>query len=512
MAVLFIPEQTGQTFIIGGQSSVGPFPNYSISKDLTTAGDGTTLNTKYTITISGQFIVDSDIDIGTSGARQSNYNQKIIQRLSAMRQYYNSYGRLEISPYGGQPNKLIWNDAKLLNVSHPDSPEESSSILYSDFVFTFEAYTEVSILGTPDGNFSIAIDEFDYDKFFVSSVSESWDMTIDDDVTMIEGSGFIGPKKTYTITHSVSATGLRKPLPAGGFDTSAWKEAQRWVRSRLVDSPADMQITDVMGGNNFTEFAAKFFGDVTTETSTDLSTCSFYNHTRVPQVSISDGSYSVTETWKAGTDSASTVDLNIDLDIDENQIVSVTASGSIQGLDSLSLNNIDINKNINAENTLIYITDVLYDLCKLSYDQLGTGDTLPNVVKSRSIGRNIGAGVITFSYKYDDKSILLDNALSTDINISDDNKNHQVQLIAIIPIIAKTGGPVFQDMNTSRERKRSVQLEAVMKRGYRDSAPENGVSIALSYAPSILPHYIQSLVENYSPTTGSYSVSVEWSY
>lgn len=513
MAITFIPDQTGQQFIIGGQSSIGPFPKYSVNKESTSTGDGTNLCNKYTITINGQFIVDSDVDIATSGARQSNYNQKIIQRLSALRQYYSNYGRLEISPYGGQPNKLIWNDAKLLSVDVPESSDESSSILFGDFTFTFEAYTEVSILGTADGNFSTAIDGFDYDKFFVSSVDESWDISIDDEYSYPSAEILEGPSRTYTVTHTVSATGLRKPLPAGGFDSSSWREAQRWVQSRLVDNPSVLQTTNVMGGQDFTDFAAKWFGNTATETSTDISTYYFFNHMRVPSIDVANGTYSVTETWKASDVSASTIDINIDMDIDQNHMVSVTANGSIQGLDKESLNNTFVKKIENAELVADALFPMMYDICNNYYAKLNTGFQLNTTLQSRSIGRNPGSGVITFSYTYNDNPALIGDAINTNLSISYDNKDYEVQIIAIIMIIAKKLGPVIQDMNTSRERKKSVQLDAIIKRDKRVADPKLEWSeVALAYKPSIEPNYIQNFAETWDPINGNYSVSVEWVY
>jgi len=513
MAISFIPDQTGDEFVIGGQTAIGPFPKYSVSKESTSSGDGTVLNNRYNITINGQFIVDSDVSIDTAGARQSNYNQKIIQRLQALRQYSSNFGRLEITPYGGQPHKLIWNDAKLINVEVPESSDESSSILFGSFTFTFEAHTEVSILGTPDGNFSSAISQFDYSKFYVSSVEESWDMSIDEDFTYVNGNITGTPNKTYTVSHSVSATGLRKPLPAGGFDSSAWREAQKWVQSRLVTNPTTTVTTDVMGGQNFTDFAASYMGNVAENTSTDLSTYSFYNHIRVPTADIAGGSYSVNETWKATASPAATVDINVEIDVNENQMVSMTASGSVQGLDSQSLNSAPVVKINNAQSVFNSLSAHVYDLCNTHYAPLNAGGALSNVVRSKSIGKNPGTGVITFSFAYNDTPILIADAITTGVSINYDNKDYQVQLIAVISIIAKPRGPVIQNMNTSRERKKSVQLDAVIKRDQRASDPKTEWSaIALSYKPSITPNYIQNFVETWDPITGAYAVSVEWTY
>lgn len=517
MAVIFIPDQTGQQFVIGGQSTVGPFPKYSVSKEVLTSGDGTALGSKYNITINGQFIVDSSVDITVSGARQANYNQKILERLSAMRQYYSTYGRLEISPYGGQPNSLIWNDAKLISVDIPESTDESSSILYADFTFTFEAYTEVSSVGTADGNFSTSIDGYDYDKYYVSSVEETWEVSFDEEVTYTNEELTNEINRTYTFTHNVSATGLRKPLPAGGFDTSAWKEAQRWVISRLATDPqGGIIMKDLMGGDNFTNFWPAWFGtDNGLETGNDtfaiLDEYTAYNHTRIPSINIGEGTFSVVETWKVTKSPPATIDVNVDLDIGEDQIVSVSMNGTVQGYDAASLNNTIVDKLSNAQLVFDNMAVNAYYFCNTHYNLLGTGGTLSNVVRSRSIGKNPGTGVITFSFAYNDTPILLDNAIVTDLSIIDDNADYDVDIIAIIPIIAKPNGPIIQDMGTSRERKRTVQLDATMKKDYRSSKPAQGKVVALTYAP-VGTTYIQNLTENWNPKTGAYSITVEWTY
>ena len=68
MAVYFESKDTDKTLLIGGQSSmtgvdgggVGPFPRYSISREELTTGDGTYINSKFTISINGTATLKSD--------------------------------------------------------------------------------------------------------------------------------------------------------------------------------------------------------------------------------------------------------------------------------------------------------------------------------------------------------------------------------------------------------------------------------------------------------------------
>ena len=155
--IAFTPFNSEQ-IIIGGQTGFGAFPKYSIQKDVTSiTSDGGILNSKYSITISGKFVVDSSIDIMDVGARQSKYNAMLAERVNYLKNSKGSIGKLEISPYGGKPGKIIYNDARLININIPESSDESSSILYSDYSLTFEAYIDASI---GDGNTVPAFDYF----------------------------------------------------------------------------------------------------------------------------------------------------------------------------------------------------------------------------------------------------------------------------------------------------------------------------------------------------------------
>jgi hypothetical protein len=492
---------------LGGDASIGAFPKYGIQKDITAVtSEGGILNSKYTITISGTFIVPSEIDITDIGARQSRYNSMMAERINYLKTSKGITGKLEIAPYGGKPGKIIFSDARLLSVSTPESPENSSAILYSEYSLSFEAYIDSSI---GDG---VTLQPFDHTGYLLSSVEENWGYELDDNVSYI-GNNITGDiYKNYVITHTVSATGIRKGNPGGtGFASTAWKEAERWVNTRLKTSPFD-PITKEMLSNVDTEnqFNGRYASNSPSGLIPNLDSFLPYNHTRIPEINISEGSYSVTETWSTSRSNAS-IDIDVNIEIDQNDTVSITVEGSIIGYDESPASSTIIRKIQNAELAFQTVKSNVYSFALSNYLTLGVSGQLSNVVRSSTVGKNNKNGTISFSFSYNDLPILINGAKNTNISINYDNDQYQVQTVAIIPVIARANGPVIQNMKTSKERRRSVQLDAVMSKNNRVSKP-NGYSVVAVYAPVGPNLAIQSHVENWEPQTGNYSLSVEWIY
>jgi hypothetical protein len=503
--ITFTPYN-GSSIQLGGDASIGAFPKYGIQKDITAVNsEGGILNSKYTITISGTFIVPSEIDITDIGARQSRYNSMMSERINYLKSSKGITGKLEIAPYGGKPGKIIFSDARLLNVSTPESPENSSAILYSEYSLTFEAYIDASI---GDG---VTLQPFDHTGYLLSSVEENWSFELD------EGASYIGNNitgniyKNYTITHTVSATGIRKASVGGtAFASTAWKEAERWVNTRLKTSPFDLITKEMLSNVNIeNQFNARYASDSNVGLI-NLEAFNPYNHTRIPEINISEGSYSVTETWSASRSNAA-IELDVNIEIDQNDTVSITVEGTITGYDESPASSTVIRKIENAELAFQTVKDNAYAFALSNYSTLGVSGQLSNVVRSSSIGKNKKNGTITFNFSYNDLPVLINGAKNTNISVNYDNDQYRVETVAIIPVIARSNGPVIQKMKTSKERRRSVQLDAVMSKNNRTTKPD-GYSVVVVYAPVGPNLAIQSYVENWEPQTGNYSLSVEWIY
>ena len=482
-----------ESIIIGGTSTTGPFPKYGMSRDTVEAQDGTPIGNKYNITLTGVILTDSDGDITISGDMQSKLHAKIINKLRTNIAIGHNVGVLEIVPYGGQPNPIVFLDARLLNISIPEQSDDSSGILYSEYTFTFEATEDLSN------------DESSLFPFSLKTVDESWQIAEDQEQAYNES--LSTASKVYTITHTISATGNKKFITGAQFDSSAWKQASEWCKSRLVASPAATILTDAISNPEFTPLSPVVMDSTPGIGSPDLSAFGFYNHARTPNIDIHSGSYSITETWKVSSFPA-TLDLEVTVAQDESENTTITLNGTITGLDNSPVNSTVIERLANAETVLAYVDSSAFLLCNSYYNI--PGGQLQSVIRSKSIARNRGNGTITFTYTFYDIPVLIDNAISTTLRFVDDNEYRLNQVIAVIPIIYKVDGPIIQDMGTTTERKRSVQLDAVMGRSHRATKPVGPIPFVLNYAPQNA--YLQALVENWEPTNGQYSLSAEWTY
>ena len=523
MAIKYTTQQTKQIFEIGSgfesqgeaEQIIAPFPNYSISREPILTPDGTLLNNKYTISITGKILASALTDITVNGDKQNNIQRQLIWHLKLKKpgNVDHNIGRLEIEPYGGLANKYIFEDARLISFNIPEQQEDSSGVLYSDYSISFDAYKDSSI---DDSGSSIC------NK--VTSFEESWEITENDGQgCMLTISANSTPYKAYNITHSVSATGIKSVEDNGSEVRLAWKNAADFIKTRLVSSPSSVLISDVSG--NSSDIVKTFDPRVAGYSSEDASifgpdlrqnSYGFYSHTRVPRCDFAGGSYSVTETWVASNcQSPATIDMSVETSIDESGQINMTLSGTINGLASggtLNLNTLDT-KLTNAESMLALIDAQAYNIANVYYAKYPTtevqGDTsLQNVIRSKSIGRNKFSGVITFSYTYNDYKVIVPDSLSNTLSINYDNEDKDVAIIAIIPIIAGKDGPIKQDMNTTKERRRSLTIDAVMKKDKRLTKPNIRTTVDL-YKPewNYKPVNVQ---ESWQPLTGTYNISVEW--
>jgi len=507
MAIIY--TISGQEFEIGSGFSnqgiaespaiVNPFPKYSISREFISATDDSHLGNRYNITVSGRLIVPSSADATTSGAQQNALHKQMIWHLQTLADQSHNLGKLEIVPHGGLDRPFIFVDARLRNIEFPEQDDQNLGVLYSDYTFQFEAYLEAS-----DNNESFCLK--------INSAEENWELALNDNETSYYSQADGTPYKTYTLTHTVSANGIKSINNAATEITPAWKNAAEWVKTRLV-SNLSLPISSDVANNSDRIVASSYFyptkfDSVVSVLCPDLSGTgySYYNHLRVPTCNISEGSYSITETWFISNMPA-TMDMEIETSEEESGIVTMTLSGTINGLDGTAVNNNAISKISNAEIVLANLETKAYNMLSSYYPTNTGGFTLQNVVRQKSIGRNKGTGIITFSYTYNDQVVFVPGAISSTLKVNDNNLNKEVQTIAIIPIIGKIDGPIIQNMNTTPESSRSLEITATMNRNNRASKP-NLVSIYNSYKLS--NSFVRAFDETWEPYTGAYSVNIEW--
>ena len=486
MAVYFKTKEEDKKLLIGGQSSyagvdgggVGPFPRYSISREELTTGDGTYLNSKFTISINGTATLkpDDEQNMTTRGQRQERVQGESIIKFQFNRNQWpmTGVGKLCIEAYGGvNASDIIFNDARLVSLEIPEQ-NESAGIQNLEYSFTFEAYDDDSTT-TNTG----LIDDVEDPKYCLSTASENWEIAPSDQVI-----GYGTPAKTFTVTHTLSANGLRKFNTSSGADSmtdGSWEQAKKWCETRVANTPP-ATITKDLVGNTMPAF----------DPDLGFSLSSFLNHARTISSNIGDGSYSITDTWMASSAAAKyTVDLEISEEISQEAPVNTsTVNATIAGLDSGSATTSTTNKYANAETGLATINTGSL-----------VGGSYTNEV-SRSESHNKTTGVITLTTTYNDLVTVMTGAISEELNVS---YSGQDDVFAIIGVIQRAAGPIIQDMGTKTEEKESVSYDVVMGKDNRGSKP-SGESTALGALQG--GGLVESKTESWNENTGAYNISI----
>jgi hypothetical protein len=491
MAVTFNPVG-GELITIGGTAATGPFPKYSVSTERVEAADGTLIDMIYSISVTGQVLATGEMTV--AGKRQDSLHEAMKAKLAAMENEI-PVGTLEIVAYGGLSNVLQFNDATLTSISFAEQDDETAGTQVGDYTFEFTAHKRSSAkIGS---------------SYALASAEESWDISENAERYYVSNDFTNLPSKTYTITHTVSATGYNK-ITDTTFSDSGWAQAKDWVLSRLVTTPATAITKDVADKERFTDFQGIYMGEGSSD-FIDLSTDSAYNHSRVAQSDLPGGSYSVTETWYISK-LAVTHDFDMSLDTGEDGVTNVTVNGTIQGLNTSSFATRSEDKITQAENVLDNCIAQAYGLANTFYlANITSATPLSTSEKSKSIAKNISTGVINYSLSYNDMESESDDTISETLQISDDNEDRSNSVVAIVQIIGKADGPIFQDMGTTTERKRSASLDWTMKKDQRTNKPTvEALAAVNAYKPT--GAYQLSKSESWTPATGGYTLQVEWAY
>ena len=512
MAITF--ETEGGTITISGGSD--PFPAYSISAgEKVETGDGTILDVSYSVSVTGQVVLTGDIT--TDGLRQQSLMTKQKGLLDSADTDF-PHGVLSIIGYDG--TTIQFSDATLVAVNTPEVDDATAGMFFGDYSFEFSARRTGKIGSV----------------LYLSSADESWDVQ-ENGERYLENTNITtdDPGKTYTITHTLSATGLQKRSGGKTFDKSAWQQAKAWCVSRSVDSPSGAISKNAADkSDKFTDFYPTGMGENNSEVMNLTSGFSYYNKSRVATVDVHSGSYTLTELWYVSKQPA-THDVEVSYDVDGEGLITVTVSGTIQGLDSGTFDSATENKLANAESVLGTCLDQSYTLAEATYTTLkatgnsGEGESAANGCEddeedesvlrkkeqSRSVSKNKVTGSITYSVTYNDKvesdEAKEEGVVEETITITDDNEDHSNNIVAIIGIIGKADGPIFQDMGTTNERKRSISVDWTMDKCNRKTKPTvKATEAADNYKPTGAYQVAKS--ESWTPATGAYSLNIEWVY
>jgi hypothetical protein len=488
MAITFKPSG-GETFTFGGTETAppkgvaGPYPNVSINRTRRTQ-DSLFLGNLWEITITGTALITTSASHLTKGARQAaifTLQKKLMFILEGKQ------GLLDIDAYGGTTN-MQFKNTKIISVNFPDQDDASMGTQNMPYTITAQSYD-----GDHTGEYKPERGKGSSDIYWIESFDETWDISGSDAYSTTNGTTAY---KTYTISRTLSAQA------AAIQDESAkmhYQRAKAFVEDRLIDGNPLTQATLLVDERN-----------QALDLSVSLTDYVAYNQVRTRNQAIAAGSYSVTDSWTATRYPAThTVDFSINQD-PTAEYNTVDVSVNVQGMDSTHPETSNTHdKYTNATLSFATVKSAITNAAVNFYNTFTTGFTLRTTPRSESETHNELDGTISYTVTYDDAVINFPNAVSESLNVTYDNIDGNNQTIVIIPVLEKADGPVIQDMATTPERRVSVSLDLQMNRQTRTSKPDAAYLVA-GYIPA--NSYQQQKTETWSPTNGSYSLSMEWVY
>mgnify|MGYP003631900068 FL=1 len=287
------------------------------------------------------------------------------------------------------------------------------------------------------------------DEIFLEEATETWAVEPQE-----EGSDGNSPY-TFMVNHTVNAKGKRVYNGAGVVTSEAWKEAEKWVKTKIMSGGGDPQ--SITGSQQ----------NIVTLGTTGLNLSGYtpYNRMRSENVDEMEGTYSITEAIllaKENTIENYSVAVRIS---QQTGLTTISLDGSIRGLDDnsdeLDMYNESNDPNIKYTNALAKHASI----GKLARAQavatlLTPSVTLNPIAISSSITHDKVGGNVQYGTEYNNRpSACIAGARSENINVQFSGGE---DVFAVIAVIGRSNGPVMQDMNTVKTGKVSISIDAVM--------------------------------------------------
>lgn len=303
-----------------------------------------------------------------------------------------------------------------------------------------------------------------------TDVDESWSIEPVDD-----------KQRTFKITHQISTSRRTTYDDSGNVLHLGWELAQAAVEDAMEnDFPISIQ--------DYTGFVG-------------------YNHLVIENIDVSGGKYGVTETWLTYDGGSYIEDYAVSVKFNRNDgYTNVDVSGSVTGLSTTEKFG---DRYTNAETGWAAVTGNL-----LSRAQTISGIALSPNPLSYSVGKNPLNGVITYEYSYSNKgSPTFPNALWEQLTVSNSRPS---TVIAKHICIARSIGPVLQEIGTCTESQRTISIEIQMPPASGDpptySSEPDTLSIVAANTPTgvIQGPYLQRDESSWIRETGRYTRTVSW--
>lgn len=513
-----------------------PAPLVSFDKEFKRLDNGLVVGVEYVVNFNGDLIPNkgNPTASGSSGEFSqdawvtsissdddplaSNFEQDVLAATLAkqekIRELFGSGTSIPVMIYGyGQSSGLSF----VGNVEKISFPEDGRWALPSKYSISLRTN---KIDGQPE--------QFD---FYISSAQDNWSFQETDQVKLIVGSGALSSvNKVYQISHTLSAVGLPVYNASGGYlnNIAPWQQASGYVRSVIGIGSGNAPATtlpSLFGVNSGYAIANRKI----TETVNELA-----------------GSYEISEeyiAYRTGISPyAALEEMTITVNQGEDGNRNVEIQGIVKGLDTYQ-NSSESNatdKYMNASGYFDSIQSIAYHRA-LTFSNL---QWLHPVYLSSTVGRNINAGEINYTYSYNDRPPnIISGSRSESISIND---TYPGQNFVSQPVIGRDQA-VLQYLNSNTNYKRNLTIEVIMNRiqnNWSGNAP-NGYWTGVSYLdvrnwlfnqkPSVTNTatfqtifaaanpandsgvitskvFYSEPVEDWNPINGRYSYQIQWTY
>ena len=356
---------------------------------------------------------------------------------------------------------------------------------------------------------------------YLDSMSEDWEMTPMEDKEFFSWNvqGTIDSRPyLYKLTHKLAAK-ARTAYSAGGVllgGIEAWHYAADWVSGRLGLS----NINNFSLPNNNPNF-------------------SYYNYNRTQSMQKFNGTYSANESWivfnsGVGVSGMAIEDFVVDIKAPwENDNISATVQGTVQGLSTVSYNSADVISQHVTTSKFAAASGYFKAMSGLIYSRAQQGLSIMNPSAralwpgrvGKTIGYNPGNGTINYSFEFNNKPApLVQGALNENISMT---VNYPTDVFAPMTVLGRVSGPLLQFMGTRTSFEYSLNMDVTMPLvvGTNPASdwllsaagcPHNAASLYLAeFEQNFLVNTYSSLAKTadhitWQPREGKYVRNVTW--
>jgi hypothetical protein len=138
--------------------------------------------------------------------------------------------------------------------------------------------------------------------------------------------------------------------------------------------------------------------------------------------------------------------------------------------------------------------------------------TNPATLRSTTVGRNLKNGQINYSYVYSCCDVTVSGALSESVNIT---KEFPADVVAIVPVLGRTCGPIVQSKGTKTVEKCSIAIDLTFSKECSSYAKPSGLEAAVQGIISsagccsgAYNSHTERDTESWNPRTGKYTRTV----